>query len=68
MIYQELQTHYVLELLCCKNWQKSPCQETGLENRGHLKVLNDTQLVLIHYLKNKVVVVDFANAQGVVMF
>ena len=24
--------------------------------------------VMIHYLKNKVVVVDFANAQGVVMF
>ena len=25
-------------------------------------------LVMIHYLKNKVGVVDFANAQGVVMF
>ena len=26
--------------------KKSPNQETGLGNRGHLKVLNDTKLVL----------------------
>ena len=28
------------------NGKKSPCQETGLGNRGRLKVLNDTKLVL----------------------
>ena len=31
---------------CCKKRQKSPNQETGLGNRGHLKVMNDTKLVL----------------------
>ena len=36
----------LLELSCCKKRQKSPNQETGLGNRGHLKVLNDTKLVL----------------------
>ena len=30
--------------------------------------LNQNIKVVIHYLKNKVGVVDFANAQGVVMF
>ena len=35
-----------LELVCCRKWQKSPNHETGLENRGHQKVLNDTKLVL----------------------
>ena len=35
-----------LELSCCKKRQKSPNQETGLGNRGHLKVLNDTKLIL----------------------
>ena len=37
---------HVLESFCCK---KSPNQEIGLRgfgNRGHLKVLNDTKLVL----------------------
>ena len=34
---------WVVELSCCKKWQKSPNQETGLGNRGHLKVLNDTK-------------------------
>ena len=34
--------HPILELSCCKKWpKKSPNQETGLENRGRLKVLND---------------------------
>ena len=37
---------YPLEPLCCKKRQKSPCQETGLGNRGRLKDLNDTKLVL----------------------
>ena len=37
---------YVLEPLCCKKWQKNPCQEIGLGNMGRLKVLNDTNLVL----------------------
>ena len=31
----------VLEPSCCKKLQKSPNQETGLENRGCQKVLND---------------------------
>ena len=31
---------------CCKKWQKSPNRETGLGTRGHLKVMNDTILVL----------------------
>ena len=40
------QMNHTLEPLCCKKWQKSPCQETGLGNKGRLKVLNDTKLVL----------------------
>ena len=35
-----------LEQSCCKKRQKSPGQETGLGNRGRLKVLNDANLVL----------------------
>ena len=35
-----------LEQLCCKKWQKSPCQETGFGNRGRLKVRNNIILVL----------------------
>ena len=36
-----------LELSCCKKWQKkSPNQETGLENRECLKLLNDAIFVL----------------------
>ena len=31
---------------CCKKRQKSPNQETGFGNKGHLKVLNDIKLVL----------------------
>ena len=30
--------HTVLELSCCKKRQKSPNQENGSGNRGHLKV------------------------------
>ena len=37
---------HALELSCCKKWQKSPNQETGLGNIGHMKVLNDTKLIL----------------------
>ena len=29
-----------------EKWQKSPNQETGLGNRGSLKVLNDAKLIL----------------------
>ena len=43
-----------LEPICCKKQQK--------------KFLTSYCTVMIHYLKNKVGVVDFANAQGVVMF
>ena len=32
--------------LAVRRGKKSPCQETGLGNRGHLKVLNHTKLVL----------------------
>ena len=39
-------TFFPLESVCCKKQQKSPNQETGLGNRGHLKVMNDTKLVL----------------------
>ena len=35
-----------LELVCCKKQQKSPNQETGLENRGPLEALNNTKLIL----------------------
>ena len=28
----------LLEPVCCKKWQKSPNQETGLENKGPLNV------------------------------
>ena len=34
-----------LEPACCKKRQKSPNQETGLGNRGHMKVLNDIKLI-----------------------
>ena len=37
---------FTLEPVCCKKQQKSPNQETDFENTGHLKVLNDTKLVL----------------------
>ena len=41
-----------LEPSCCKNLQKkSPNQETGLENRGRLMVLNDTKLILSKLLR-----------------
>ena len=36
----------LLELSCCKNRQKSLNPETGLGNRGYLKVLNATKLIL----------------------
>ena len=36
----------VLEPSFYKKWQKSPNQETGLENSGRLKFLNDTKLIL----------------------
>jgi hypothetical protein len=35
-----------LSNLAVKSGKKSPGQETGLENRGRLKVLNDTKLAL----------------------
>ena len=41
-------TYYyiLLEPSCCKKCQKSPSQETDLGNRGRLKVLGDTKLIL----------------------
>ena len=38
--------NYPLEAVSCKKQQESINQETGLGKRGHLKVLNDTKLVL----------------------
>ena len=35
-----------LEQCCCEKRQKSPGQDTGLGNRGCLKVLIDTKLLL----------------------
>ena len=32
--------------LAVGNSKESPNQEIGLENRGHLKVLNDTKVIL----------------------
>ena len=44
---------------------------TGLvvlkKNKRNYSLIRESR-VMIHYLKNKVGVVDFANAQGVVMF
>ena len=50
-----------LEPFCCKKLQnKSPNQETGLGNRGHLKVLKDTKLLLDNpYFPNLFLVWDF---------
>ena len=38
--------NFFLEPFCFKKPQKSPGQENGLGNRGPLKVLNDTKLIL----------------------
>ena len=35
----------LLEFSCCKKWQKSPNQETGLENKGPPETLNYTKLI-----------------------
>ena len=48
-IYFWSKSKIALEPVCCKKRQKSPNQETGLGNRGHLKVLKNTKLVLIEY-------------------
>ena len=42
-ILLKLNGEFVLEQSCCKKWQK---KETGLGNRGSLKVLNDSKLIL----------------------
>ena len=39
----------LLEHSCCKKWQKSPGQDTGLGNKGRLMVLNDTKLILNYF-------------------
>ena len=38
-----------LDPVSVRNSKKRPNQETGLENTGHLKVLNDTKLVLMSF-------------------
>ena len=40
-----------LEPYYCKKWQKSPEQEFVSGNRGRLKVLNDTKLILNAHLE-----------------
>ena len=35
-----------LEPVCLRNSKKSPNQETGLGNRGHLNVLKDIKLII----------------------
>ena len=44
-IYQDSKTLVRADLLL-EAAKKSPNQETGLGNRGHLKVLNDAKLIL----------------------
>ena len=39
-------TYLLLEPSCCKKRQKSPKQETNMGNRGSLKFLKDTKLIL----------------------
>ena len=39
ILWAHLGRHRAVEPLCCNKWQKSPCRETGLGNRGRLKVL-----------------------------
>ena len=41
---------------------------SGFSHPNFLGGNENSWMVMIHYLKNKVGVVDFANAQGVVMF
>ena len=48
-IYFWSKSKIALEPVCCKKRQKSPNQETGLGNRGHLKVLKNTKLILIEH-------------------
>ena len=43
---EEIKQQPKLEPSCCKKWQKKSNQETGLGNRGRLKALNGTKLVL----------------------
>ena len=41
----------------------------GIEKKPvKMNIFGEIRSKMIHYLKNKVGVVDFANAQGVVMF
>ena len=48
-IYFWSKSKIALEPVCCKKRQKSPNQETGFGNRGHLMVLKDTKLVLTEH-------------------
>ena len=41
-----IRRRHFLESVSCNKFQKSSWLVTDLENRGYLKVLNDTQLVL----------------------
>ena len=54
----------IFEQSCCRKQQKIHNQETGLENRGRLKVLNDTKLILKDYLRG--LLQDFGNIQNLI--
>ena len=46
LIHKNIHQHISQNWFTIRNRKKSPNQETGLGNRGHLKVMNDTKLVL----------------------
>ena len=56
VFYEKLQLDYFVlrstdlkSRFAVRSGKKSPCQETCLGNRGHLKALNDIELVLIEH-------------------
>ena len=50
-----------LSRLAVRNGKKNPGQETGLGNRGRLKVLNDTKLILVTQDSFKINLLSFQN-------
>ena len=54
---------YYESCVAVRSGKKSPNQETGLGNRGHLKVLNDTKFVvtkLTWFYQKKMGFIEFA--------
>ena len=60
--------NYVLEPFYCKKRQKSPWLVTGLGNRGPLKVINGTKLILddhmIHFDSFRICFESFRSFRG----